>query len=117
MWHISSSVYFPEENLHTITGLIVGIFTDFTVAILLGIIIIYVLYYTGTESYLIKSTVIGLFSWLFAFGVVLQSNIVRVTPEENITVFAFFIGHLLIGFVVGLVAKKYGQGLLFFDQR
>lgn len=109
MWHLATSVYFPKTSIQTIPGLIVGIFTDFAVAILLGIITVYLLFYTSMKGYIIKGMAVGLLAWLFAFGVVLQSGLAEIIPEEPLTNLCFLCGHLVIGLLIPILIKKYGD--------
>ena len=79
--NIAASAYFKVEDVGTIPALFVGGITHLANAGLLGVIICYVLYYTGIDFYWLKGIGVSLMFWLFAYGVILRANIGRMIPQ------------------------------------
>lgn len=110
MWQIAASVYL--NNTNTIAALIIGIFTDFSVVSMMGIVVIYLLYFTGTEYYWLKGLSMGAVGWVFAFGVFLRTQIVRIDPVDAGTNFYHVVEHLLLGVLIAWISVKYGKRIL-----
>jgi hypothetical protein len=107
IWHLAASVYLPIKEDKTLIGRIIGLVTDYAVAAGLSIILIYILYQTGKDYFYLKGLVIGLFAWVFIFGVVLRTGIARIVPEDPITNLFQLSNHLLLGVVMGWLLYKF----------
>ena len=111
-WHIAASTYFPISKLHTIPALIVGCVADFTIAAILGVIIVYLLYWTGIDFYMIKGIGVTLCAWLIIFGAILRMKIGRIDPVDAGTNLEHLADHILLGILMSLTAVKFGKQLL-----
>ena len=112
MWHIAASAYFKITEVDTIPALIIGAISDYSTAALMGILIMYLLFFTGTEYYWIKGISVGSAWWLFAFGVILRTKVGRIDPIDSGTNLYHIFEHLLLGALIAWIIKKYGKQLL-----
>ena len=115
MWHIAASSYFKTQDTGTIPALITGAITDYSTASIIGIAIIYLLYFTGTEYFWLKGLSIGAGSWLFAFGFILRKHVSRIDPVDPGTNLYHIAEHYLLGFLIAWIITKYGSELLIND--
>ncbi len=109
IWHIAASAYFPITEVKTTPALIIGMFTDYTVAAGLGVITVYLLYLTGNDYYLFKGLLVSGFAWLFVFGVVLRTKIGRIDPTDSGTNLINLGGHILLGLLISIIIIKIGE--------
>ena len=107
--HIAASTYFSISDTKTIPALIVGILTDYAVAAILGLVIVYILHYTSTDYFWVKGLSIGLLSWLFIFGMVLRMKVGRINPIDYGTNLINLIEHMLLGILIAFFIVKYGS--------
>ena len=112
MWQIAASAYLKIEDTKTIPALIIGAISDYSTAALMGVSIIYLLYFTGSENFWLKGMSIGGMWWLFAFGVILRAKIGRIDPIDIGTNLYHAAEHLLFGIIVAFIIVKYGKKLL-----
>jgi len=97
IWHISASAFVEKKDIKNITGLFIGAVDDYTMAAIKGVFIAYLLYFTGTEFYIIKGIGAGLFFWLCFFGIILRLKIARIDPVEPATNLTHLTWHILLG--------------------
>lgn len=107
--HIAASAYFPLERIHSIPALIVGTITDFSIGAILGIIIVYTLFYTGTDFYYIKGISIPLLFWILIYGMVLRLNIGRIDPTDAGTNLVHLSLHIILGFLIAWFTVKHSR--------
>ena len=112
MWHIAASAYFKAKDTGTIPALITGAITDYSTASIFGLIIIYLLYFTGTEYYWLKGLSVGALSWLFSFGIILREHVSRIDPVDPGTNLYHVAEHYLLGLLIAWIIAKYGKELL-----
>lgn len=109
IYHIAASAYFSVEDTRTLPATIVGIFTDYAVAMILGLIIMYVLSYTSSDYFWIKGISVGLLSWLLVFGMMLRMKVGRIDPIDPGTNVVNLTEHLLLGVLIAFLIVKYGR--------
>lgn len=109
IYHIAASAYFSVADTRTIPALIVGIFTDYAVAMILGLLIVYVLYYTSSDYFWLKGISVGLLSWLLVFGIILRIKVGRIDPVDPATNLVNLVEHLLLGALIAFFIVKYGN--------
>jgi len=112
MWQIAASAYFKVEATHTIPALITGAITDYSTAGIMGLSILYLLYFTGTEHFWLKGLSIGAIWWLFSFGVILRTKIGRIDPIDPGTNLYHIAEHFFLGFFIAWIINKYGKKVL-----
>lgn len=104
--HISASVYFKVKDVGTLPALFVGVITHFTVCAILGIVVCYTLYYTGTDFYWLKGIGACLVFWLLVFGIMLRVNIGRIDPTDAATNVFYVSAHIMRGWLVAYLITK-----------
>ncbi|MCK8817446.1 hypothetical protein MWH28_08750 [Natroniella sulfidigena] len=111
-WHMASSSYISKDRINTLGSLIPGAVTDYFMASIMGIIIMYLLYFTGKENYIFKGVMVGLFYWVAIYGIVMSLEITYINPDDLITNLSQIVAHLIIGSLTAFIIVKYGSGLL-----
>lgn len=112
MWHIAASSYFKVKDTGTIPALITGAITDYSAASIIGIAILCLLYFTGTDYFWLKGLSVGAGSWLFAFGIILRRHVSRIDPVDPGTNLYHITEHYLLGLLIACIIVKYGADLL-----
>ena len=107
IWHLAASVYLPTTEAKTLIGRLIGVVTDYGVATGVGLILVYILYRTGTDHFYLKGMIGGFFSWLFIFGVIVRSGLVRLEPIDPATNLFHMFNHLLLGGLLGWLAHRF----------
>jgi len=109
-WHIfqiAASLYFNQNEVTTIPALIIGGFTHTTLISLAGIIICYILYFTGRTLYIIKGICVSLFLWIMLFGGALSLGITSIVqPIGTPTNMAHLSGHFMAGILTSFLIIK-----------
>ena len=109
IWQIAASLYFGAKDLNTAPALFIGAMAHTVILSFSGVIICYVLYYTGRDFYLLKGLGINLMFWIFLFGVILKINIARINPTDAGTNMSHFVGHVLAGLLMSYFIVKFAD--------
>lgn len=110
--HIAASTYFAIADTKTIPALIIGVFSDYGVAMILGLTIVLLLSYTGTAYFWLKGLSVGLFSWLLIYGIILRMEVGRIEPLDPATNLINLAEHLLLGGLISYFIMRYGRNYL-----
>ena len=102
IWQIAGSLYFKTESLKTIPALFIGAMTHTSIMGLAGVVICYVLYFTGRDHYLVKGFGILMIFWIFLFGIILRLGIARIEPLDPGTNLSHYVGHATAGLMIRL---------------
>jgi hypothetical protein len=107
-FQIAASPYFQVPDVDTIPAIIVGIIADFSVAAFFGVIMVYILFYTGADFYYVKGLFVALIFWLILYGIVLRLNIARIDPVDPGTNLVHLAIHLILGLLTAWIITKHG---------
>jgi hypothetical protein len=107
-FHIAASTYFNVSDVYTVPALIVGAISDFTVVAFLGVIIVYTLFYTGTDFYYVKGLLVVLVYWLMIYGIFLRLEIARIDPTDPGTNLVHLALHIMLGLLTSWIITKHG---------
>ncbi|OWZ83681.1 hypothetical protein [Natranaerobius trueperi] len=108
IWQFATSAILPVEKINTLSS-ILGAFTDFLLASMLGVIAVYFIFYVGFENYILKGILIGGFAWISIFIVAVRLEISRLDPNTVSGSFAFLFNHLLLGILIVYFIKTLGK--------
>ncbi len=106
IWQIAGSVYFRIEDVDTIPALIIGAITHTSLIAFVGVIICYLLYYTGRDYYMLKGAGVLMLMFILIFGGVLRLHIARINPVDAGTNISHLIGHLSDGVIISWLVVK-----------
>ncbi len=107
IWQIAGSLFFGKEELTGIPALIIGALTHTTLIGFAGVIICYILHYTGRTWYIVKGITVFLLFWIMLFGGILSLKITSITqPVGAQTNIAHMIGHITAGILTSLLIVK-----------
>ena len=109
-WYIAASPFVALNEIKSPNGIIIGLISDYAVAISLGILVVYLLYYTGTDYFYLKGLTVGLIFWL-VYGFLLNINVIRIRPTSITASSINLLLHILIGIVSAKVAVIYGKNI------
>ena len=113
IWQFAASAYLEIEEAKSLRGIIVGSFTDYMIAALLGVIAVYFLLFVGLKNFIVKGLFIGGIAWLFVFTIAVRTGISRLNPNSFHGSLSFLFNHLLLGVLIVLFIKKYGKNVFF----
>lgn len=107
IWQISTSLFFPQNELSTVPALILGAVTHATIMGLAGTSICYTLYYSGRTLYILKGIAILLLFGIILFGGALSLKITSIIqPVGAQTNMGHLFGHLMEGTLTSLLIVK-----------
>lgn len=112
IWEFASSALVPETKLEQTSALIIGIFNDFAIASMLGIITVYFIYLTGKNNFILKGFIIGSAAWMLIFIPVTQLKISRIQPESINSNIIYLLSHLLLGILTSIIIVQLGTDVL-----
>ncbi|MEW6622537.1 MAG: hypothetical protein AB1420_05315 [Bacillota bacterium] len=112
LWHLATTFVLPLENHDKIPNIIIGIYADYTIASILGIIIVFFIYYTSTKQYVLKGLIIGSAAWLLIYIPATQFNISKIDPNTVSANIVYILSHLLLGIIAAWVIARYGKDAL-----
>jgi len=115
IWQFAASAYLPVEEAKSIYGLIVGSFSDYMIAALIGVFSVYLLLYVGFENYILKGFFIGGTAWLLIFTIIVSTGISKINPNSVGGSISFLFNHLLLGVLIVVILKKYGEVVFNFE--
>jgi hypothetical protein len=97
--HIAASAMVLNRDIDSFTGLAVGFIVDIIMGGTLGIIIIMLLKYFGTDYWWYKGMVAGNIIWLWGLGVLINLGSARLAPVDPLFRLTSLIEHQIFGLV------------------
>ncbi len=109
IWNVSADLFINTAQIHTVSGHILGVMSDFVIGGSLGVITGLIFSYLGPKDYLIKGLGIGLAAWALLFGILLHNlpHSSAIAPTAPIANISSFIEHAIFGIVTAWVIYKY----------
>ncbi len=107
-FHIAAATYFKLSDANTLPAIIIGAINDFSIAAILGIFIIYILYYTGTDYFYVKGIGVTIVFWLLIYGMLLRFGVSRINPTDPGTNSVHLAVHIILGFLTSWIIVKHG---------
>lgn len=110
-WNVTAGVIISKEWIPTLDGRIIGVFMDFFSASILGILMIYFLFFFGEERYLfIKGVIFNTAAWL---SICIWGIDQRISMYETLYdprhAYQSFIDHTIWGVVMVYLILRYAQ--------
>jgi len=105
--HISAGFYYSQENIDAPLSFLTGFITDWTIAGTFGVVLLYLLRFTGSDYALFKGIGLGALVYIITFGIGMAMDITRATLITPLPDFLLLLSHLGIGSVSGWVLGKY----------
>ena len=112
IWELATSAILPKSEMEKLPALTIGIFNDFAIASILGIITVYFIYFTGKDNFILKGFILGSAAWMLIFIPVTQLEISRIQPETLSSNLLFLLSHLLLGVLTSIIVIKFGEKAL-----
>ena len=105
--HIAAGFYYSKENLDAPLSLVTGAITDWTIAGTFGVILFYLLRYTGSDYAVFKGIALGSLVYVITFGIGMALDITRASLLTPLPDFLLLMSHHSIGLVSGWALGKY----------
>ncbi len=107
---IASSALISPEDVTKVWGLILGVVVDIITGGTLGLLIIYLLTFTGRDYWWYKGLIVGNIVWLFGLGLAINFGAARIVPVDPIFRLTSLIEHQIFGLVGAyLIIKWYPE--------
>lgn len=104
---IAASLIYPYKEVETLAWYVVGWLNNFIIGIILGIILVYILAWTGKDYGILKGTIFGLV-WWFILTVIIQPELFewgRFHETKSLVICLF--RDVLFGIVTSYIIIKY----------
>lgn len=108
-WNIAASLFILPKDVNRSGGWILGALTDIIASAVFGVILLYVIKFTGRKYLYIKGIGFGWFIWVLFFGVVINLHVVRITPTDIGTSLSSFFEHLIFGLTTAWGIHKFAS--------
>ena len=105
--HLAASYFVQRSSIRNPLSLAKGFLTDYSIAAILGIFLLYLLKYTGKDFALFKGVLLGLFVHIVIYGLLMAFHATRIsilTPLPNLLL---VIPHVVFGAVTGWILGRY----------
>ena len=113
-WQLVSATVLAKEDVFTPVGILIGAVADIIVTMLIGVVFIYIIYFTGKENLWIKGIGVGMLVWVNFFvivqGQLIQDKIPPVPSGLLVTIMA----HFLFGLSLAAFTKFLTKDITFF---
>ena len=84
-----------------------GYLGDFTLAMTLGIVLVYILRRTGKDYALIKGLGLGAITYMLLYGIAMALNFTRINLRTPLPSLLLFISHLVFGGFSAWAVQRY----------
>ena len=109
-WETAASILLNEKLINTPVGLIIGFIGQFSLGAIFGVVVAYMLKFTGKDYYLIKGVGAGALCWLSTVGFFMRFLGIQLQGRSDLfTNLLTVIDFVLMGTVSSLVVKKYAD--------
>ena len=105
--YLAASYFVDRSSIHNPLSLAKGFITDYAIAAILGVVLLYLLRYTGKDYALIKGLLLGLFVHIGIYGLLMAFHATRIsilTPLPNLLL---VVPHVVFGTATAWVLKRY----------
>jgi len=110
--HIWAGYYYSAENIDAPLSLAAGTITDWTVVGIFGVLLLFILRYTGTDFAIFKGIGFGSLVYITVFGIGMALGFTRATLITPLPHFLLLMAHLTVGGVTGWALEKYFKGVV-----
>ena len=112
----AAGFFLNKKDSITPLGRVVGILSDFSTAITIGVANVYFLTHTGKDQWFLKGMGTGSIFWVTMYGFLgsigKQQPVYPVSPGTALT---SFVGHTLFGILSNYIIVKFGDNSIFTD--
>jgi len=114
----AAGFFLKKRDIKTTVGRIVGILSDFSTAITIGVVNAYLLTHTGKDRWFLKGMGTGSIFWVAMYGFLgsIGKN-QPVYPVSPGTALTSFLGHTLFGILSNFIIVKFGDQRIFQDSK
>jgi len=105
--HIAASAMLGPEDVQAPLGLVVGFIVDIITGGSLGILVILVLKYFGSDYWWYKGILVGNLIWLWGLGVMINFGAARLVPLEPLFRLTSLLEHQLFGLIAAYLIIKW----------
>jgi len=109
-WEATASIFMSYNLIHTLLGYFVGFLGQYIIGACGGVIMAYVLKYTGYDYYILKGLGVGGFYWVSTVGII--GKLINLTTQfanEPVTIFLIILDLFIFSLVSVLIIAKYGD--------
>lgn len=107
-WESTAGIFLSNNLVHTPLGFIIGFLGQFVIGASGGIIMAYILKFTGYDYYILKGLGMGAFYWLVGVGIIGKIiNMTQQIADEPVTNFLIILDLTIFSIISVLIIKKY----------
>ncbi len=110
-WQITAARFLDRNDLFKPAAYFIGAIADLTVTVTLGIVFVYVIYFTGKNYLWMKGVGFGLVVWVGLFGTLLGQAVQAKLPQAPSGIMVTIAAHLVFGLgLAGFARMLYSDG-------
>jgi hypothetical protein len=106
-WHVAASIFVLPKDTMKPGGWFLGAVADMVTGAFLGILLLYLIKFSGKNYLYLKGLGFSWLIWLVLFGLVVNLHIVRISPTDIGTSLSAFIEHSVFGLTAAWFIGKY----------
>lgn len=106
---IAAGMFVPSDMLDDPVSIAIGVIADWTMAGILGILILTLIRKTGNDYPVFKAIMFTLAEYIFLYGALMAFNVTRASLATPLPNFLLFFPHLLYGITVGYAIQRYDK--------
>lgn len=109
-WEATASIFLSVNLIHTPLGYFIGFLGQYVIGASGGIVMAYVIRFTGYDYYLLKGLGVGAFFWVVTVGII--GKLINLTPQfadETVTSFLIVLDLAIFGVMSVFIITKYGK--------
>jgi predicted Na+-dependent transporter len=111
-WQTAASSFVNKARLDHLSSVLIGAIVDFSIAASLGVVILYLLYYTKKGYSIFKGIAVGLFYYTVIYGTVMSLEITNINPNSPTENLIDLFSHILLGSITAFIITKFGEDLI-----
>ncbi len=104
--HIFISFILPLKYLHDPLALLVSFIADYTMAVLLGLLLLKIIRSSGTDYVILKGTIFGLGVYVMLFSSFTSLEITKISIDTPIHHLLGIITHVAFGIIASLYIRR-----------
>lgn len=109
-WETATHIFLVRRLIHTPIGYLVGFTGNFTLGAIFGVIMAYILRFTGKDFYILKGIGLGAVVWLTSIGFFMHLLSIRIEgrsdPLSNLMAIIEF---NIMGIITSYIIQKYAR--------
>ncbi len=102
----AAGMFMKEAEVNTPAGIVAGYLADFTLSMILGVVFVYYMVFTGMRRPLLKGLIFGVAVWFLIYGGLTALGITCYRETHAVHGLIQFVLHVVFGLSLGVLVRK-----------